>query len=357
MRKIGLATAVALLIAAPAFAQGALDGLVSAGQASVPLDGREIAIPVPAGCEAADLRVVISGSVTCSLNGRSYDASSEVVRWSPGSLRMAEQDAGAQRYVLRPETGSTPPASVSAWVDTDRLVRELIVTPSEVRNSLSGELRLELWRAPKDNGLAGMLVPVGAALAVIIVLAVATARRSHSMTDVQEALRRIDRKHAAVKRAARKRTWDSRDVERTLDELQASARHLAGEISRFRRTARSIDRSRLEQEIADTQRRLEATERDDLRTELQSVLDAKLKLRAMVEDTQATAQRHLLRLARIEATLDTLVVQMAQQDGRMAATDADREAIDALQRELTATDEAIEELKLVEDPGAFVPGE
>jgi len=94
-----------------------------------------------------------------------------------------------------------------------------------------------------------------------------------------------------------------------------------------------------------------------MRPLLQSLLDAKLKLRGMVEDTETTAQRHLLRLARIEATLDTLVVQMAEQDGRMAATDSDRDAIDALQRELSATDAAIEELKLIESPESFAPGE
>lgn len=357
MACMALLVPILLLVALPALAQDAgTDGFVRAAQVQVPLTGREVAIPVPPDAKAEDLRVVITGSVECSINGQTYDAVSPHIGRAPGSLRMVEEDAAAHRYVLRTEAGTPAPDAVSAWVDTDRFVRELIVTPSEVRDSLSGDLRLELWRAKKDNGLMGVLLPVGGALAVLVVLAVTTARRSHHMTDVDEALRRIDRGVEAAKRSAREREWDSEDLERKLDDLQQSARKLAEEIAHFRGTARSVDRARLEQEVAETQRRLEATDREDLRAELQSVLDARLKLRGMIEDTEATAQRHLVRMSRIEATLDTLVVQMAEQDGRMAATDADREAIDALQREVAATDAAIEELKMIEDPESFVPG-
>lgn len=368
MRRFTVVAVFAVLAAIPAAAQDAgTDGFVRAAQVQVPLTGREVALPVPPGTEAADIRVVITGTFTCALNGRTYDAYAYsgsdamsplgYVQWSPQSMSLSQLDKGNHRYVLKAAPGPSAPASVSAWVDTDRLVRELIVTPSGVRNSLSGDLRLELWLAERGHGLAGVLLPVGAALVILIVLAGVSARRSHRMADVEEALRRIDRGYEAAKRAAGNRTWDSEDLERKLDDLQQSAQDLAREIGRVRQTARSVDRARLEQEIAETERRFDATEREDLRAELPAVLDAKLKLREMVGDTEATAQRHLLRLARIEATLDTLVVQMAEQDGRMAATDSDREAIDALQREVAATDAAIEELKMIEAPDSFVPGD
>jgi prefoldin subunit 5 len=357
MRSIVVATFIFVLSALPALAQGGTDGFVRAATVQVPLTGREVAIPVPPDAEAADLRVVITGTVTCAINGRTYDAGSPHVAHAPGSLRMVEQDASAHRYVLRPEADAPAPEAVTARVDVDRLVRELIVTPSEVRNSLSGDVRLELWRAKRDNGLAGVLLPVGGALAILLVLAVVSARRSRGMADIDEALKRIDRRVDAARRAARDRDWDSEELERKLDDLQRSARHLASEIRRFRSIARSVDRSDLERDIDITRRRLEATDREETRRLVQSLLDAKLKLRDMLVDSEATEERYKLRLAHIEATLETLVVQMAEQDGRMAATDADREAIDALQSELSATDAAIEELKLIEDPGKFDPGE
>ncbi len=354
---IGLAVA-GLPIGAPALAQGEIEGFVRAAQVQVPPTGREVAIPVPQGTAGSDLRVVLGGSFACSYNGRSYDAADGYIRWSPEQMRIAERDARQHRYVLRPSTEGAAPESVSAWVDVDRLVRELIVTPSEVRESLSGDVRLELWVAKRAGSVLAIILPVAAAVLVIGGLAaVSTRRAQQSMADVDDLLRRIERKYATATGSARERDWDTAEFEDKLAELRGSAEHLAGQIATFRRTARTVDRDQLEQEIADAQRRLAAAEREDLRAELQSVIEAKRRLRDLLEDSAATQQRCLLRLSRIESALDTAVVQIAEQDGRMADRGADRDAIEGLERELRATDETIEELKFLEDPEAPAPGE
>ncbi len=352
---------LALLAGAPARCQVDLPGFERIAQVEVLPNGREVALPLPAGADPRDLRVVLTGTFACSYNGRSYDAlhttgggarfdePHEYVRWSP-EMEVIDQDPSAHRYVLRLPPGDAP-ESVTAWVDVDRFVTDLIITPSEVRASLGGGLRMELWRAPRaadSLALISGLVAVLAALALAVVIA--QRRAARGMADVEDSLRRIERKHATALRTTRDREWDSADLREHLQRLRDGARELAAQIAAFRRTAREVDRHRLDEEIAQAEEQLERSEREDVRAELQLALDAKRRLRDLVEDSAATQQRCLLRLSRIESAIEATTLWVTGQEGRIADRGADREALAALEQELAATDATIAELKAIEDP-------
>ena len=366
MRWLTVAAAALLVAGAPVFGQGALDGCKRVAQVEVPTTGREVALPVPRGADAADLRVVILGIFECSYNGRSYDALGPVgeegeqplgyVRWTP-EMRVIERNRAAHLYVLALPDGPAPEA-VTAWVDVDRLVTELIVTPTQVRESLSGDVRMELWRAPRASDSLALMGGLVAVLGALVIAVVITQRRSaHGMADVEAALRRVEGKCATAMRTAREREWDSADLQDHLAKLRDGARELAAQVGVFRRTVRGVDRERLERDIARTRRQLEEADRDDLRVEAQSVLEARERLRELVADAAAAEQRYLLRLSRIEATIEATTLWLTGQEGRLADRGADRQAIEALETELAATDATIAELKALEDPTGPQPGE
>ena len=366
MRWLTVAATALLVAGAPVFAQDALDGCRRVAQVEVPTSGREVALQVPPGVDASDLRVVILGTFECSYNGRSYDAFGLVdqdlksplwyVRWTP-EMRVVERNPAAHLYVLALPEGPAPEA-VTAWVDVDRLVTELIVTPTEVRDSLSGDLRMELWRATRTSDALALMGGLVAVLGAVVIAVVVTQRRAaRGMADVDAALRRVESKCATAMRTAREREWDSADLQEHLAKLRDGARELAAQVGVFRRTVRGVDDERLERDIARTRRQLEEADRDDLRAEAQSVLEARERLRELVADASAAEQRYLLRLSRIEATIEATTLWLTGQEGRLADRGADRQAIEALETELAATDATIAELKALEDPTSPQPGE
>ena len=100
------ATGAFILMAGTAGAQTGLAGYDRAAGIDVPPTGQQVALPLPKGVKAADLRVAISGVFQCSHNGRSYDAFSAArdgrefdephgyVRFAPGSMERIEYAAG-----------------------------------------------------------------------------------------------------------------------------------------------------------------------------------------------------------------------------------------------------------------------
>ena len=63
-----------------------------------------------------------------------------------------------------PDEPTQLPGAVSAWVNIDAFVRDLIITPSEVRQSLTGDLRLGIWQMPPRRSPAlalGLVLALG----------------------------------------------------------------------------------------------------------------------------------------------------------------------------------------------------
>ena len=109
-----------------------------------------------------------------------------------------------------------------------------------------------------------------------------------------------------------------------------------------------MDRQQLEAEISRIEQQLQQTQRDDVRHEMEATLSAKRKLRDLLTDTDASEARYLLRLSKIESTIDATTVWVTGQEQRLADQVAEDRAIAELQDELKALDQAIEELKVVD---------
>ena len=351
-RRLAYALLLSTVLAASASAGGELDlsGFRRVAQIEVPLDGRAVSVQIPRGARRQDLRVVFSGSFKCALTGKSHRALTSpspryYVLWSPADLETAGTGVQGQAFEF-PEDTRKLPESVTAWINIDQMVTDLIVTPSEAKQSLTGSLRLELWQRTR---LSPLLTALGV-LAVLAIFAVALAigrRHAARMADVNTVLARIERKYESALKAVGDQREDAPRIRRRLEQLRDGARELAGYIAAFRRAAGTVDRDRLDGEIAEAQQQLEQTDRDDLRREIESTLAAKRKLHDLLADTKASEERYLLRLSKIEATIDSTIVWVTGQDKRLADERADEQAIAALERELKSLDEAIEELKMV----------
>jgi hypothetical protein len=255
----------------------------------------------------------------------------------------------SSRYVFRLPTHKPVPATIGAWVDVDRLVTELIITPSEVRESLGGDLTLEVWRRPTNTGLYTLLGV--AVLGALLGLAVVRLRRAPGadMSDVSAILRRIDEKYGPAAKSIGERRADAADLRSQLTKLRDGARSLARQIGAFRQAAKSVNPLKLDVEIDAIEKQLQEATRDDVRREIEATLAAKRKLKELLADTQATEARYLQRLSKIEAAIDTTHLWVTGQEERLADEAADKQAIDALTVELESLDRAIDELRVLDE--------
>ncbi len=357
-----LANAAALTgLSSAALGQAELVGFKQVAAVRIPLDGREVTLPLPRGARPGDLRIVVEGSFRSSYNGRTYyvrgtdrDAPDRgllvpYVRCRPETLALMSTEARARRYVFRLSSEDrSPPDTVGAWVDIDRLVTELIITPSETRESLSGSLRLEVWRRPSHTA-SYVLIAVVPLLGLLVAWIVRLRRApAADMRDVSSILRRIDEKYGPTARAIGERRADASDLRSQLGRLRDGAQDLARQIESFRRASSSVDRDKLDVEIRDTEKQLEQTERDDVRREIEATLAAKQKLKELLTDAEANEARYLQRLSKIEAVIDTTHLWVTGQEQRLADEAADKQAIDSLTAELESLDQAIDELKVLD---------
>jgi hypothetical protein len=338
-----------VLLASVVGAQGGLERYRKVAEATVPLDGREVAVPVPNGVPGEELRVVLRGLVACSYNGSTYDgADAAHIGHSPEGLIAETGDQGAHVAVYRLPEGP-PPEAVSAWVDTDRLVTELIITPTEVRNSLSGDLRLEVWQA-ESRPLVLLLRMLGAAAIVGLAVAITRAWRKPriSMADVKQALRRIDERARLATAAVEARRWDAGELASQIARMHNGAHDLGRQIGALRRAAKAIDREDLGRKIEANEGRLAEVKQPNVREEIEATLAEQRKLRDLVAGAEDGEARHLLRLAKIESALEGARLWLTTQEGELADERVDAEAIEALNRELKSLDEAISEMRVVQ---------
>jgi hypothetical protein len=357
----GAAAGLLLLAASAATAEDPLlKGFHRVASVEVPLDGREVTLPLPRGARRDGVRVVIEGSFQCSYNGRTYysrgnsgDQTSAVSYvmpdppkgWLPVSV--GGWDVRSERVVLMANRSQSLPETVGAYVDIDQLVRELIVTPSEVRRSLSGSVRLEVWqRQPlpvMPLALAGGLLVVLIGVTVIR----AQASRKAAMADAEATLRRIESKYGPAVKAIDDRRRDAPELRSELTRLRDGARELVARVAAFRRAAASADRGNLQAEIARNEELLASANRDDVGAEAEATLASQRRLRDLLVDTRANEARYLLRLSRVESALDAAALWITGQQAALADEGADHKAIQALHEELESLDRAIEELRVV----------
>lgn len=155
------------------------------GRATVPLDGRKVSFPLPRGGHARDFLIRIESTLQCSIEGwrpGRLHSEDSVIRLmpekgvgSPGGITHYRADGTLAYVECNPPVyyrGGGPfrhspitpvlPDHVGAYIDVDRLARDLGITPSRARDSLTGEVTIAVYRRLPDTNpplpLGGMVI-------------------------------------------------------------------------------------------------------------------------------------------------------------------------------------------------------
>ncbi|MCS6860232.1 MAG: hypothetical protein NZT92_07930 [Abditibacteriales bacterium] len=136
-------------------------------------DGVRIATPTLKEMTRFGYRIVLQGVFRCSYNGRLFDPlylldengkpekRHPYLQWTPQPPMLESEDPARHRYVFRIPSEWEGKA-VGVRVNVDKFVDEFLIPPSEVRASLSGEVKMTVLQAPLVVPLLPRLAPVAA---------------------------------------------------------------------------------------------------------------------------------------------------------------------------------------------------
>jgi len=314
-------------------------------------DGSRTAIPVDAGQSASGWRVEVTGTIRCQLNGLQYDALNvfdpveptssarphAYLAWWPRQPEVELADTGSHHYVFRFPTIAAG-VSPTVGVDVDRFVRDLLVTPSEVRQSLSGRFAVS---ALPPSAAATPLWSIGAVSVPALLLTGGVTwvirRRMANPTldyDLQAQLERIRRKACAARNAMRREDRRLVPVSSRLDTLETTAALIAKQAHKLRGALALQDRQALEKQIERLQGKKNS---DPAQTEIDRTLREKQKTLAAVVELEESARVCSARLARIEAVVESTLASLHTVRAgtpQTASTDAVCQALDSEVRAL-----------------------
>ncbi len=316
----------------------------------LPLDGTAVALRTVAAGVSARLRV--TGVFTCDIDGRTYDAcfrtdaSGEfsephdllVVR--PDGSSPEERDRERHSYLFRPPAGSErEPTNFIVALDINKLVREFIRPPSEVRSSLSGDLKVTLLVAPPPHAIpvAGAMLAIPVLLvAVFLGLMVHGRRRAAApaFSDVTDLRDRIRDKSERARSEIGSTEGLLSELGRRVQELGEGAEEVAKHVVLFRRTRALCDADSVKRQIEAMQRRAEAADSEPLRRRCEREIAGKRQTLEFLQANEDREAEYLLRLAGVETALDNLRLKLPELRVALSATDADEIAVAEVDREL-----------------------
>lgn len=328
----------------------------------LPLNGDTVLTPPLGGAAAGPAEIVVEGAFHFGYAGTRFDALYRTapdgsysqphayLRWSPQAPELVSQDVGRHRYVFRipPELAQTG-QSLGLRLDVDRLVREHLITPSEVRQSLSGEVRVRVLQAvapPPPLGLlvGGAVVPVLLAAGGVGFIVRRRMQFQGLDPDLRAQVERIEQRYQGAARAARASADRLLPLQQRLQDLRKSAMGLAREAQQLRASRRHLDRAGLEREIVRMQEQLSTVQDSDARRDGEAAVAERQKSLVLLADLETVETRCLMRLAKIEAVLDSAALSLRGSQGRAVAATSARDD-EALCRHLDAEVTAIQEVQ------------
>jgi hypothetical protein len=287
--------------------------------------------------------VGLSGRVTASIDGSSFDAAS-LFDFAAGGLRVVDTDPAHFAYVLAP-TGQAMPACAAAGglpclvPRLDVLAHERLHTAAELASTLSGGIELESRpkpsAAPAIVSMLTIIVLVLGAAAGLAWAAVALSRRA-----ARTALGRI---RIAARRALRATQGDA-----TLLGVRTQIRALVGRARQLDTLRRACARKLARIDRGALARRADACARS-------TVPVAPAALASFAAESAAAAQLEsdhgaaVLELERIESTLRTVALRVAGVGSscvphlRLGRGEPAADPIDGLLTELDLRDQAMAE--------------
>jgi hypothetical protein len=317
-------------------------------------DGVRIATPILKEMGRFGYRVVLQGVWRCDYNGRLFDPLYRLdengkaeqrhnyLQWTPQPPMLESEDPARHRYVFR-----IPPEwegkSVGVRVNVDRFVDEFLIPPSEVRASLSGEVRMTVLQTPLVVPLLPRLAPVAIPALLVAGGAVFVIRRRMRWGglahDLQQTLMSIEQKYRVARAAVSQEPSRLFPLHDKIAALRDGAFGLARHIQRLRHAQQLVDRRTLEADIARLEQQLAALRDEAAQRDGEIILAEKRRALALIEDMEQNAARCALRLAKIEATLDAFALTL-----RHAQTQSSPQPVEeTLRRQLDAEVAAIQD--------------
>ena len=316
-------------------------------------DGVRLAIPARDADLQDGLTVEIGGVIRCAYNGKAYDGVYECnladaadtgrphsyLSWQPYAPSLIEQDTREHRYRFRfakLARGVLP----SVRVDIDRFVDDFLISPSEVRGSLTGRFMITRvegapFALPWHYALAAApaLVLTGAAAWVI------RRRMTASVLDYDlvAQLHRIREKAAAAQRAVRNEDRQLVAVRERVKVLENGAHHLARQIQQIR-TGRGLhNRAQLERDAKLLAQRASVEPSNE---ELLETLLVKRKSLEQLAELEQSEHGLADRLSKIEAVLENALAGLQNVRTSNMADPVRNSVCQALDSEVAALREA-----------------
>lgn len=331
-------------------------------RAPLDLTGQTWAATPPMDAQAGDeWRVVLEGTFRFAETGQTFDAVYRLtnegavladqphtyLQWRPFPLVLERADPARHRYVFRVPAGAIANGeSVGVRLNVDRFVDETFLEPSQVKNALSGDLTVSVLRTPPvvPWGLYAAEASVPAALAIGGVGLLVRRRiiLGGLDADLVHAIGRIEQKARVARQAAtRAHRASVPQMTERFSQLARGAQAVARQAQDLRNAQRLVDRQATQREIGALERRLAAGKDDEGAAEARATLNEKRHALARLDEMKQGEEVCGLRLAKIEAVLDSaaLTLRSARATARAAPSE------DALRHDLDAEVRALHEVE------------
>lgn len=280
-------------------------------------------------------RIVLEGLFRFGYTGETFDAvyrwsadgaapeRHRYVKWAPADPVLESEDRAAHRYVFRVAPGGVVGSSddsVAVGVDPDSFIDRYTIPLSEVRQALSGRVTLTVRRFPLVPfspwplvgwiGLPTALAAGGLGLVI---------RRRMALQglaqDLQIYVGRIEEKGRAARGVLSRQDRRLTPVAERVSALRAAALALTRRTQQIRDARLLTDGGLLETEIGVLERAVASASDSEARRRAEMALAQKRRSREMLDELARAETNCTLRLAHIEAVLDTVCLTL-----RSAAT-------------------------------------
>jgi hypothetical protein len=304
-------------------------------------------------------RVVVEGVVTFAHTGERFDAlyragkdgdfarRHDLLAWSPAPLEPVRADRAAHRYeYLLPREWEGQSAGLR--FNTDRLVTEFLIPPSEVATALSGSLKFTLLRVPVAPPSLLGLVGVAAVPALLGGggLAFLLHRRRLFMglaPDLRLQAERLEQKYRVARAALSAEQNRVLPLAQRLSDLREGGHRLIRRVQTLRQVQEGMDRRKLTSEVNALRQQLSGLTEERARREGELALEEKRKSLALLEALAASEAECTLRLQRIESLLGSASLTL-RYEHLQNATHATETTDEALCQDLDAELSALREV-------------
>jgi hypothetical protein len=319
MTKTALLALVTLLASGAAHAQDSIRW-----RGALPLDGRGIDAVSAAAPGTRMVRIALSGTMSCSIDGSEIDALSRFVGTLrddatgpfvrlPRDARLISSDPASHRYVFEIPADATEGIAL----DIAPIAARYLITPTEARSSLIGAIEVEVLDPPVplagyvglERAPASTLLPLGliaggvAGIPLLFGLGALVRRRRRSRPELA-LISRAERARAAIRRESDALGLAFVEVATSGERLFDSARAAAHHVEQLR------DASRRTKDLT-------STSAEERRAEIRvQQTEALARLSQIVDRLEGTAARLAAhradhaRVRNVEATVTDLASEL-----------------------------------------------